>query len=79
MARVVIYMNSRDYAEQLKQENGGKLSNLRRSVPDEVVSWLNSLPGREYEGKKIKEVVNFQLEEKRSLWECFTLVELEDR
>jgi hypothetical protein len=79
MARVVIYMNSRDYAEQIKQESGGQLSNLRRSVPDEVVSWLNSLPGKEYEGKKIKEIVNFQLEGKRSLWECFTLVELEER
>ncbi|WP_026102972.1 hypothetical protein [Pseudanabaena sp. PCC 6802] len=79
MARIVIYMNSRDYAEQLKRESGGQLSSLRRSVPDEIVSWLNSLPGKEYEGKKIKEVVNFQLEGKRSLWECFTLVELEDR
>jgi hypothetical protein len=78
MARAVLYMNSRNYSEQLKKESGEELRDLRRNVPDEVVTWLNSLPGKDYEGKKIKEVVNFQLEEKRLLWECFTLVELED-
>ena len=79
MTRAVLYMNSRTYSEQLKKENGGQLSSLRRSVPDEVVTWLNSLPGTDYEGKKIKEIVNFQLDDKRLLWECYSLVELEDR
>ncbi len=79
MTRAVLYMNSRTYSEQLKKESGGQLSSLRRSVPDEVVTWLNSLPGTDYEGKKIKEIVNFQLDDKRLLWECYSLVELEDR
>ncbi len=79
MARAVLYMNSRTFSEQLKKENGGQLSSLRRSIPDEVVTWLNSLPGTDYEGKKIKEIVNFQIADKRLLWECYSLVELEDR
>jgi hypothetical protein len=72
-------MNSRTYSEQLKKESGEKLSSLRRSISDEVVSWLNSLPGTACEAGKIKEIVNFQLDSKRLLWECYTLVELEDR
>jgi hypothetical protein len=79
MARAVLYMNSRTYSEQLKKASGGQLSSLRRSISEEVVNWLNSLPGSDYEGKKIKEIVNFQLDSKRLLWECYSLVELEDR
>jgi hypothetical protein len=79
MARAVLYMNSRTYSEKLKKASGEQLSSLRRSISEEVVNWLNSLPGSDYEGKKIKEIVNFQLDSKRLLWECYSLVELEDR
>ncbi len=78
MARAVIYMNSRNYADNQKQKSGEEFGSLRRNVADEVVDWLNSLPGTKYQGKKIKEIVNFQIEGRNLLWECFALVELEN-
>lgn len=76
MARAVIYINNVSYEEKAKAK-GKKVASLRRNSSEEVVEWLNSLPGTEYQGKKIKELVNFHFGSKH-LWECFALVELED-
>lgn len=70
MARRVVYTNGNTY-------QAGAESAMWRNSSLEVVDWLNSLPGTEVEGKRVKEVVNFQIHY-RSTWECFALVELED-
>jgi hypothetical protein len=75
MSRVVVYANGATYTD--KSQAGRESPRLRRNVSLEIVEWLNSLPTQEYQGKKIKEVVSFQIGSK-FLWECFALVELED-
>jgi len=70
MMRRVVYANGNTYKNTQEPTIWRKNSSL------EIVDWLNSLPGSEVEGKKVKEVVNFQIIP-RSPWECFALVELE--
>jgi hypothetical protein len=71
MARRVLYANGNTYPP----ESEGKIWRQNSSL--QIVQWLNSLPGSEYEGKLIKEIVNFQVIH-RQVWECMALVELED-
>jgi|YNPMSStandDraft_2_1061718.scaffolds.fasta_scaffold129911_1 hypothetical protein len=71
MTRRVIYTNGNTY------KNNQEASIWRRNSSLEIVDWLNSLPGREINGKKIREVVNFQIII-RNPWECFALVEFDD-
>ncbi|MFN3926828.1 MAG: hypothetical protein ACK4QL_05805 [Pseudanabaenaceae cyanobacterium] len=71
MARRVVYTNGNTYHAGAGSELWRKNSSL------EVVDWLNSLPGSEVNGKRVKEVVNFQIHY-RTTWECFALVELEE-
>ncbi len=68
--RRVVYANGNTY--KINQEP----AIWRKNSSLEIVDWLNSLPGSEIEGKKIREVVNFQVIN-RNPWECFALVELE--
>ncbi len=71
MTRRVVYANGNTY------KNNQETPIWRKNSSLEIVDWLNSLPGSEVDGKKIREVVNFQIIS-RTPWECFALVEFED-
>ncbi len=71
MTRRVVYANGNTYKTNQETPIWRKNSSL------EIVDWLNSLPGSEVDGKKIREVINFQIIS-RTPWECFALVEFED-
>ena len=65
--RTTIYGNSADFIKQFKITDSGKA----------VAAWLKYLPGSDYEGKQVKEIVYFQIVKDGMLWQVFVLVELE--
>ena len=65
--RTTIYGSSTNFITQFKLTDPGK----------PVAAWLNYLPGSISNGKRVKEVVYFQIVKDGILWQVFALVELE--